>query len=151
MKKICKLFPFECVVFINSWLEIFLSWMYLRQEFICANVIIWFLDIFYRLLPQRSGRGMMGRQPRWTRRTRSEPRSCGTSTTVSTWSTWPRMRDLMSCWHSNTLWRYETVEMSFVALSLHKIFVIYSIFGTKYFKLYQPESWEKKIIILKNC
>lgn len=54
----------------------------------------------------------MGRRPRWTHHTRSEPRSCGTSTTVSTWSTWPRMRGSMSCWHSNTPWRYKTTEIS---------------------------------------
>lgn len=94
----------------------------------------------------------MGRRLRWTPRTQSVPRSCVTSTTVSTWSIWPRMRDSMSCWHSNTQWRYETVWMSLISTQniFHQVF---SLFAQKYFNYtcILSSILGEKIIILKNC
>lgn len=132
MVKKYKLFPLKCVFFFLFSVGNPFVLNILTTSVHCANWIILFLDIFCRLLPQRSGRGMMGRRPRWTHLTRSEPRSCGTSTTVSTWSTWLRMRGSMSCWHSNTQWRYETVWMSLISTQniFHQVF---SLFAQKYF------------------
>lgn len=132
MVKKYKLFPLECVFFFLFSVGNPFVLNILNTSVHCVNLITLFLDIFCRLLPQRSGRGMMGRRLRWTHLTRSEPRSCVTSTTVSTWSTWPRMRDSMSCWHSNTQWRYETAAMSLISTQniFHQVF---SFFAQKYF------------------
>ncbi len=66
--------------------------------------MLWFY--FSRLHQLRSGRVPMVRQQRWTHHTPSGLSSWETSTTVSTWNTWRRMRGWMCYSHSNTLSMY---------------------------------------------